>query len=624
MLAYRDNMSATVKLLQFALPARSPSAAVERELQAAALNAWLNALPLANTTLAAQQLLEHLQRDNRAMVAAPLRYQAAETLRPAVDGLIETLKSRYLGAVLPLSTRNRAHAVMVHGLLEEMGHAYKIIIIDLLGAATRTTVEHQILLNTLPRAVSYLGQIVLGHYLSHEADPADVWGELQRLYLYAEQCLDPAETATLDSHNESARRLVTEAYLRIALLALASPYHLMPGEADSVYQELASWCSLCTIITPQPGDSLAGKFLVDLDTVAPPRYCSAAMTGEAATPRIIDLHELVAALDDQIKALSVTRDKSSGEAIHMNLSQRLRRDRLQRLKRAWGGRADRKIPRSARQARVYISIGLSTCHHFIAGEIPFMPERDEVRLHRGASLPQHARSSLSLVPMDAQHWKLQDESDRLERGVTQPRVSQFDTESAELDIWHKIHSTTAQTSQGTERSETLHSTKVLRLKNQGAGGLCLDCDGQGHVHTRVGEVVAYKSEADPVADWRIGTIRWLRCRQDGALELGLMRIGDDAVAVAVRAIAGVGTGGEYFRALISSGNAESEHESLIVPAAMYDIDTILVLNSGNDLRYARLSRLVTTSTSFTQFDFEPAQPPKSELDKIASIKSLNV
>ena len=622
MLTYRDNMSATVKLLQFALPKRSHSAAVERDLRAAVLNAWLNALPLANTTLAAQQLLEHLQRDNRAAVEVALRYQAVETLRPAVDGLIETLKIRYLGAALPLSARNRAHAVMVQSLLEEMGHAYKIVIVDLLGAVTRTNDEHQMLLNALPRAVSYLGQIVLGHYLVHEADPAAVWQDLQHLYLYAEQRLGPADTVALDGRNESARRLVTEAYLRIALLALASPYHLMPGEADTVYQELASWCSLCAIITPPPGVSLAGKFLIDLDAAAPPRYCNPTMTSDTATPRIIDLHELVTALDDQIKALAVTRDINSGETTHMSLSQRLRRDRLQRLKRAWGGRADRKIPRSARQARVYISIGLSNCHHFIAGEIPFTPERDEVRLHRGASAQQHARSSLSLVPMDTQPWKLQDESDRLERGVTQPRVSQFDSESAELDIWHKIHSTTAQTTQG-ERSETLHNTKVLRLKNQGAGGLCLDCDGQCEVQTRVGEVVAYKSEADPVADWRIGTIRWLRCQQNGALELGLMRIADDAVAVAVRAVAGVGTGGEYFRALISSSDPEPEHESLIVPAAMYDIDTILAINSGTELRYVRLSHLVTTSTSFTQFDFEPAQPPDSELDKIASIKSLN-
>ena len=157
---------------------------VLRELQTDALQSWLNSLPLANTLQAAQQLLEQLQRSNRAVLGAPLRYPAIETLRPPVDALIETIKPRYLGAVLPLSSRNRAHAVMVHDLLEEMAYAYKIIIIDLLNTVARSPSEHQILLDALPRAVHYLGQLVLGKYLLHEADPPDTWGELHRLYYH--------------------------------------------------------------------------------------------------------------------------------------------------------------------------------------------------------------------------------------------------------------------------------------------------------------------------------------------------------------------------------------------------------------------------------------------------------
>jgi hypothetical protein len=296
-----------------------------------------------------------------------------------------------------------------------------------------------------------------------------------------------------------------------------------------------------------------------------------------------------------------------------------------RLKSAWGGRVDRKIPRNPRQARVYTSIGLSACHHFIAGEIPFQPERDEVRLHRGEKLTASTLSTLSLVPMDNQHWKVQDEDARLARGVHQPRVSQFDVESPELDIWHKIHSTTAAAAEpGKERVDSTHDIKVLRLKNLGAGGLCLECDGQSKVQTRVGELVAYKSEADPESEWRLGTLRWLRCQTDDAMELGIMRIADEAVAVAVRAIAGVGMGGEYFRALIASKGTDPVLESLIVPAAMYDIGSILVLNSGMDLRYVSLTQLITTSTSFSQFNFTTALPPDGELEKIATIKSMRV
>src|SRR5690606_33955805 len=131
----------------------------------------------------------------------------------------------------------------------------------------------------------------------------------------------------------------------------------------------------------------------------------------------------------------------------------------------------------------------------IAGEIPFQPERDEVRLHRGVNTATNPLSTLSLVPMDNQPWKAQHEDERLARGVHQPRVSQFDVESPELDIWHKIHSTATTAEPGKERRDSTHDIKVLRLKNLGAGGLCLACDGQSKVQTRVGELVAYKSEA---------------------------------------------------------------------------------------------------------------------------------
>jgi hypothetical protein len=206
--------------------------------------------------------------------------------------------------------------------------------------------------------------------------------------------------------------------------------------------------------------------------------------------------------------------------------------------------------------------------------------------------------------------------------VHQPRVSQFDVDSPELDIWHKIHSTTTITEPDHDRRDTAYDTKELRLKNMGTGGLCLACDGQCKVQTRVGELVAFKSEADPESEWRLGTLRWLRCQVDDALELGIMRIADEAVAVSVRASACVGTGGEYFRALIANNGTDPVLESLIVPAAMYDIGSILVLNSGMDLRYVRLTLLIATSTSFSQFSFTDALPPDGELEKIATIKSV--
>lgn len=613
------NATATVKLLQLALPPRNADGTAE--FAPAAVGVWLNALPLANTPQAAGLLLDHLQRANRCILDPDARYQDVETLRAAVDAVIETLKGRYVGAALPVSVRNREHARTVRSLLEEMACAYKIVIIELLGASGRSPADHQRLLDALPSAMHYLGQQVLASYLIHETAPTGVWGELQCIYHYAEQRLDVTETAEFEERARAASDLVSNAYLRIAALALANPYHLMPGEADTIYQELENWCAFCRM-RPPPADSiLTGQMIVDLASDLAPQYCSTALTRSVAVPRVIDLRGLITALDDELGKLPLLKDANRGGAgLPMSLSQRLRRDRLLRLKHAWAGRGERKMPRNPRQARVSVNLGLSACHHFIAGEVAFTPERDEVRLHRGTSLPAASSSTLSLMPMEIHPWKLQEESDRLARGVTQPRVSQFDTDSPELDIWHKIHSTN-RTGSG-ERAESFYQTKTLRLKNQGAGGLCLSCDAQCQVQARVGELVAYRSEVDASAEWHIGSVRWLICEPDGALELGVMRIANEALAVAVRAISGVGTGGEYFRALLSCDGAKAQHESLIVPAAMFDIDTVLVVNLGAELRYVRLDELLVTSTSFTQFDFSTTVAPAPELEKITAIKNV--
>jgi len=76
--------------------------------------------------------------------------------------------------------------------------------------------------------------------------------------------------------------------------------------------------------------------------------------------------------------------------------------------------------------------------------------------------------------------------------------------------------------------------------------------------------------------------------------------------------------------LLSSNGAESQHESLIVPAAMFDIDTVLAINSGTEVRYVRLDQLLITSTSFTQFYFSLTTAPAAELEKIASIKNVRI
>ena len=89
-------------------------------------------------------------------------------------------------------------------------------------------------------------------------------------------------------------------------------------------------------------------------------------------------------------------------------------------------------------------------------------------------------------------------------------------------------------------------------------------------------------------------------------------------------IEGVGKGGEYFRALHANSGTDPVIESLITPAAIYDIGSVMVINTGQELSYIRLTKLIETTNSFSQFAFEPTHPPESEVEKITSIKTMRL
>ena len=87
--------------------------------------------------------------------------------------------------------------------------------------------------------------------------------------------------------------------------------------------------------------------------------------------------------------------------------------------------------------------------------------------------------------------------------------------------------------------------------------------------------------------------------------------------VAVRSIGGVGSGGEYFRSLILT---EGNSAHLLVPSAIYDIGTCLVLNRGENLTYVRLVRMHEATASFSRFEYEVIATPLSEQKNIEAMR----
>ena len=576
-----------------------------------ALAQWLDELPQGNALATARQLVAHVSAHNRQRWPAASRLTAAEQVRSVCEETVAALRAGFRTTAIPLPPRAAELADLVRTLEWELACAYKLALTTLVANPDEGDGDSPRLL-ALYRSVELLAQLVVDTYRLYGPEPRPLWGELHRLYRYAEL-------------NRLHRRPVTDggptvehAYKRVVLLALADPYQLMQQEAGTVYRWLGLWAGRCPM-EPVPALSpVAGRFYVDLDSDRPPRYAPRELECHPANPRVLDCVPLLAQTAGRIAALA-RADEQDGRPI-TPLHRRLERDLLVRLRDAWGGPRDRAAARQPSRADVEIAAGLSASHHFLSTGRAFTPEQDEVSIHRREL--GRAPSGLSLLPMEDEPWRAQEEGQRLETGVERPRQSVFDDASADLDIWQKIYSTTGGGDSPGQTPAPAYEARPWHQKNASAGGMCLSCRSDGATALRVGELVVFQ---EPAGDglWRVGAVRWLCDTPDERLEMGIEALADSATPLAIRSVHGTGEGGEYFRALrLPAGDVQAVGGSLVVPAAIYDTATVAVLNLGERLVYVRLTRLLETTRSYSRFEYELAEQPASERERIQSLRRL--
>ena len=127
---------------------------------------------------------------------------------------------------------------------------------------------------------------------------------------------------------------------------------------------------------------------------------------------------------------------------------------------------------------------------------------------------------------------------------------------------------------------------------------------------KVGEVVSYLFESRTGLRWQIGIIRWLHIDEQQKIDMGIMNLANSAVAIAVKAIDGLGKGTDYFRSLLIPKQVSIKQlRSVIVPAMLYDVGSVLSVNMKTKLFYIRLSRLIISSSNVAMFEFDILERP---------------
>jgi len=593
--------------LRLTVPQRAPNPGVSDFFNSARLKTWLEALPLGDPAKTGEELLKALQQVNRAEAHINQRYHFLDQCRPLIADLLETLNKQYASAAVPLADKQRASADIAHGLLGEMAYGYKIAILDTADGPSAEATRNILIASTL-YAMHHLVRLLLDSYSLYAPEPKTLWLELHQIYRFAER--QGFLTVSLRQEGKDNQvRSIDHTYRRILMLALANPYHLMQGEAQLVFRELDKWASTCQISPLAAGTSPKGHLFLDLEKDAPPRYAPVSMN--AAPPadgRIMDVSGVLPLVEQRTKELLVSSKTETGQ---LNLAGRKLRNMYKRLAETWGVRAERLSERKQRSTPVEIVVGISACHHYASNCARFSPEISEVELRKGSA--SGLNQGLSLMGENDTPWVNEEEVQRLSAGIVQPRTSQFAAgNTKDKDIWGKVYSTaTHHEHQKDSGGPQTFVNTVCQLRDESQGGMAISCKKAPGVRLIAGEIVGYKLEHSPNSnEWSIGTVRWLRTSPPDKLELGIRSLADDALPVATRGVKGVGKDSEYFRSLFYPKTDPTQHPTtLITPAAVYDVDSVILVNTGTQVFYVHLTKLLDATNALSLFEFQIVDSP---------------
>jgi hypothetical protein len=616
--------------LKFRLPKQEQTDTDALRPRPSELAAWIKALPSITIEATGPLILAIMQHYNRCHMPAAVRLKSLITLQGIVDKLLELLRGRYQNEALPLKSAYRDQADMASRLLDEMAMGFKLVVNDAVTDAADNDMSINLFIAALRLTIDQLGLQLLESYAQYAPPPKGLWGELHRTYELAER--NGLHLRVLADNEQSAHSLDTiqHAYLRVALLALTMPNHLMPGQARQIYEYLATWTAGCRMLEKKVTVAETGDIFVDLADERPPAIATGYARFRPVDGRFIDITSLQARLDE-IYA-SIDDPDVAQKGVPLTIAERLRRDLLNRLRKAWQGRAERASERSADLARHYqLCIGLDAAHHFLSGQQDFTPERDEIHYHR----PQEKADGLTLLSNDEAPWTLEGPASTNQDGLDDTRLSRF---GEEVDVWSTVHQTEIHTRSKREERMAHFRAEPWLCVNASRGGLALRRLPDTLSRTRVGVVVAYRPAGEPDAavtddaasgNWQVGILRWLQDVPGEHLDIGVMTLAETGHPVAVRAIGGAGAGGEYFRSLLVTTkaittNSASEDENdgvsaLLVPASIYDIGTQLVLNLQTEIKYVRLIQLLETSNAFSLFAFKEIAVPPAEQARINAL-----
>lgn len=586
-------MVSSADILRQRLPAQDLARLTLVSHQPRKLREWVDALPMINVGETSRQVFQTLQEVARLDIDAAAKLELMEILRPVVHTLCKALAKHYLGQSVMLPERATKVATLAQSMQTHLSIGYKQVALSLLervGAGRRDPETMRQAAQAFHRAISELTDNLLRATQLYLNTPARLWLELHSLYLCSAQAqLGAIPVADPVLNREAQASTVENAYVRALLLATCKPNKLRQSEIAQIHQLGELWAPLVTLKEVGAGSEL---FVFDLFQDAPPTYRTLAAAGEAGHVRAIDPSRLVARLNELRLAAPGVATKAHGEA---GLSTSL----LQHLVQAWSELSERSFNRVAAEGTLHACLGLTALHYFLSGG------RDFDTMMRG----------------DQGRYLVNDSDNPFLR--TKP-VEHRPDERQGKDVWAMAfggvegikenapidYNLRFQEKVDTAPRYDVHNCQIV---NTSPGGYCIEWSGEVPSGVRAGEILGLREESQ--AAWSIGVIRWVKQLPGHGAQLGIEVLAPKAKPCGARVIKKTGESSEYMRTLmLPELKSIGRPATLITPALTFRAGYKVGLNVDGEEAKISLSRQVSATPSFSQFEFQHLHKPAGQDD----------
>ena len=591
------------------IPPRSDDTPISMDVSESAIKAWIVALPTLDFVESCLQMVDLLHELNRHQLEVTERVKVMSWLSARVDKLHRIMPRNYDSQSLPLSQKQLMLKIQAQELFAECAVAHKVIVSDLIDNRALLTQNKKALFFSIVKAMHYMSLGLIERFLVYQSPDKGTWHDFHKLFVISEQMgiLDIAISGNAARGEGSTS--INELYKKILLLSLADMSRLMMGEAETVYKQLAGWSKFTSL--SKLDDSFRCGVIVDLGIDEPANHVFSEKPVKFLNGRLFNLTRLLEHLDGQIDVLT-----EQGMAGKNMLSARATQAMYIRLRFTWGVRSKRGAVREPITSAVKLISGLHECHRGLSNKRHFNPEHDELRFDAEWNDVGDTSGALTLVPEEEIPWEKDVIEARAKANLNGNRVSQFD-ENSRRDAWEKIYSTSV-IERARQENTGLQIIDCLQV-DRSVGGMAIVCDSeQSAASLAVGKVVAVSLAGDQSSQWQTGVVRWLVMLPNHDIRCGVQILSNQAETIAARSIKGVGEEGEYFRSILIP-EEESCPASVLVPAAVFSLNTILSIVTISELKYFKLKELLNNSASYNQFSFEEIERPNMGINLKAKI-----